>query len=132
MQFRMASILPAIEITFVDVGTATIEDESTKDGKEWLNAFIQGATTILGCRRACWGVSDKYPNLATHFIGRGKLKTAFNEFVVNSDPVRRLRDGIAAACAQAKRLQRFSVAARDASPDQPSHNRLVHHLARHF
>jgi hypothetical protein len=60
---------PGIEIVITDVGNHTINDESTEDGKLWLEAFRAGAETIKGVRRACWGVSDRDPKIAMHFIG---------------------------------------------------------------
>ena len=73
------SLLPAIEVTFVNVGSHTIDDESTEDGKTWLNAFIQGATTIPGCRRCIWGTDYNNPSRATHFIGTASLLQSCQE-----------------------------------------------------
>jgi hypothetical protein len=62
--------VPAIEIVFTNVGKHTIEDESTKDGADWLEAFRSGAQIIPGCIRAGWGVSDRDSQVVMHFIGK--------------------------------------------------------------
>ena len=63
-------VVPVMEVVFTHVGDHTIDDESTKDGQEWLEAFKAGAETIPGVRKACWARSYKDPNIAMHFIGR--------------------------------------------------------------
>jgi hypothetical protein len=62
-------VVPAIEIVITNIGKTTFDDESTEDGRLWLEAFKAGARTIPGCIRACFARSDKYPDMAMHFIG---------------------------------------------------------------
>ncbi|KAL7914008.1 hypothetical protein GGI35DRAFT_490363 [Trichoderma velutinum] len=61
-------VQPVIEIVVTDIGDHTIDDVSTQDGKDWLEAFRSGATTIPGCVKACWGRSYRDSNIAMHFI----------------------------------------------------------------
>ena len=63
-------VVPAIEVVFTNIGTATIDDESTEDGQTWLKAFVSGAEGIPGVNFAAWGRSYKYPEIAMHFIGK--------------------------------------------------------------
>ena len=63
-------VVPAIEVVFTNIGNATIDDESTEDGKTWLNAFVTGAESIPGVNLAAWGRSYKYSDIAMHFIGK--------------------------------------------------------------
>ncbi|KAL7893071.1 hypothetical protein HDV63DRAFT_392966 [Trichoderma sp. SZMC 28014] len=61
-------VQPVLEIVVTEIGDHTIDDVSTQDGKDWLEAFRLGAETIPGAVRASWGRSYKYPNIAMHFI----------------------------------------------------------------
>ena len=61
--------VPALEVVFTHVGDRTIDDESTQDGKEWLEAFKAGAESIPAVVRAGWGRSYKDPTIAMHFVG---------------------------------------------------------------
>ena len=63
-------VVPTIEIVFTNIGNATIDDESSEDGKRWLKPFLDGALHIPGVNFAAWGRSYRYPDLAMHFIGR--------------------------------------------------------------
>ena len=63
-------VVPAIEIVVTRIGKHAIDDESTEDGKTWLEAFRAGAEQIPGAIRACWGLSYKDPEVAMHFIGQ--------------------------------------------------------------
>jgi hypothetical protein len=62
-------VVPAIEIVVTQICAATIDDETSEDGKIWMEAFRKGADEIPGCVRACWARSYKDPNIAMHFIG---------------------------------------------------------------
>jgi hypothetical protein len=61
---------PCMEVTIARVGSAPVEDESTPEGKRYLQAFHDGATKIPGCERLTWGRSDKYPEWVVHLIGK--------------------------------------------------------------
>jgi hypothetical protein len=63
-------VVPAIEVVFTNIGTSTIDDESTEDGQTWLKAFVAGAEDIPGVSFAAWGRSYKDPEIAMHFIGK--------------------------------------------------------------
>ena len=78
---RIKMVVPAIEVVFTNIGDATIDDESTEDGKTWLNAFISGAESIPGVTFAAWGRSYKYPDMAMHFIGKARSATRLNMFL---------------------------------------------------
>jgi hypothetical protein len=60
---------PAMEIVITDIGNHTVNDESTEDGKVWLEAFRAAAEGVPGIRRACFAMSDRDSNIAMHFIG---------------------------------------------------------------
>jgi hypothetical protein len=66
-------VVPAIEIVISRIGEHTIDDESTEDGKRWLEAFRMGAEQIPGVVRACWARSYKDPSIAMHFIGKTEM-----------------------------------------------------------
>lgn len=66
----------AIEVVITNVGSRTIDDDSTADGREWLEAFRAAAETVEGVSRACWAMSDKHTDFAMHFIG-----TFFNQML---------------------------------------------------
>ena len=63
-------VVPAIEVVITHIGGATIDDESTDDGKRWVTPFLNGAMNIPGVNFAAWGRSNKNPNTAMHFIGK--------------------------------------------------------------
>jgi hypothetical protein len=63
-------VQPVMEIVITDIGDHTIDDASTQDGKDWLEAFRAGAEQIPGVVRASWGRSYKESNIAMHFIGK--------------------------------------------------------------
>jgi hypothetical protein len=65
-------VVPAIGIVVTQVGSATIDDETSQDGKTWMEAFRIGADEIPGCVRACWARSYKDPNICMHFIGESR------------------------------------------------------------
>ena len=63
-------VFRAIEVLFTNIGTATIDDESTEDGQTWLKAFFSYVEGVPGVNFAAWGRSYKYPEVAMHFICR--------------------------------------------------------------
>ena len=65
-------VVPMMEIVVTDIGSHSIDDTSTKDGKEWLEAFRVGAEKISGVVRASWGRSYRDSNVAMHFIGKNR------------------------------------------------------------
>jgi hypothetical protein len=65
-------VVPAIEIVITRIGSATIDDETTEDGKTWLEAFRKGADEIPGVVRAAFARSYKDSNIAMHFIGKNR------------------------------------------------------------
>jgi hypothetical protein len=73
-------VQPVMEIVVTDIGDHTIDDVSTQDGKDWLEAFRLGAETIPGVVRASWGRSYKYPNIAMHIIGKSYRSVFFSFF----------------------------------------------------
>lgn len=44
-------VQPVMEIVITDIGDHTIDDVSTQDGKDWLEAFRAGAESIPGAVR---------------------------------------------------------------------------------
>lgn len=71
-------VQPVLEIVITDIGDHTIDDVSTQDGKDSIEAFRLGAATIPGAVRASWGRSYKYSNIAMHFIGKNNLRCYSN------------------------------------------------------
>jgi hypothetical protein len=67
-------VVPIMEVVVTDIGTHTIDDTSTEDGREWLEAFRVGAERIPGVVRASWGRSYRDSNIAMHFIGKSRLQ----------------------------------------------------------
>jgi hypothetical protein len=63
----------ALEVVITNVGKHTIDDESTEDGKVWLEGFRKASETIPGVVRSCWAQSDKYDDIVMHFIGMTRL-----------------------------------------------------------
>lgn len=59
-----------MEIVITEIGDHTIDDLSTQDGKDWVEAFRLGAEKIPGVVRAGWGRSYRDSNIAMHFIGK--------------------------------------------------------------
>lgn len=59
-----------MEIVITEIGDHTIDDASTQDGKDWVEAFRLGAEKIPGVVRAGWGRSYRDSNIAMHFIGK--------------------------------------------------------------
>ena len=68
--------VPAIEVVITNVGDSTFDDESTEDGKIWLEAFKAAAQNIPGLIRACFARSYEHPDTAMHFIGTPSVSTA--------------------------------------------------------
>jgi hypothetical protein len=66
-------VVPALEVVVTKIGSHTIDDENTTDGKFWLSAFRTAAQSIPGCIRAGWARSDKYADTCMHFIGKSLL-----------------------------------------------------------
>lgn len=69
-------VVPILEVVLSDIGSHTIDDPNTEDGKEWFGAFVAAAKTIKGLVRAGWGHSYEDSKVAMHFIGKIPLKTS--------------------------------------------------------
>ena len=65
---------PAIEVVVSYIGEHTIEDRTTNDGQNWAKAFADGAKGTPGVARATYGVSQKDPEFAMHFIGKPTIR----------------------------------------------------------
>ncbi len=63
-------VIPAIEVVFTNIGTATIDDESTENGQTWVDASVSDAKSIPGVNFAAWGRSYKSPEIAMRLVGK--------------------------------------------------------------
>lgn len=60
---------PCVEITVAKVGSDTVEDASTEDGKRYLKAFHDGATGNPGCERGFWEPARQASRMGRAFFG---------------------------------------------------------------